>query len=308
MKKSVFTIRPDIKKALDKNEAVIALESTILAHGMPFPENLNFAHQAEQLALDKGVLAATIAIIDGEIKVGLSPSELEIICKNDSVVKTSLRELGWVKSKKLTGATTVSSTLFLAHRANIKVFATGGIGGVHRGAHQSFDVSQDLSALSSIPMVVVSAGAKAILDLPKTLETLETLSVLVIGYKTNEFPSFYSRGSGLSLTNIVDSTKEIASIYNHHIASGLTSSLLIANPVPEEKEIPRSKIEQYIKHAVSLANEDSIAGKSLTPFLLKTISKKSHGACLKTNIALALNNVELGSEIATNLANKPRSV
>jgi len=301
MIKPAFTIRPDIKRALENNAPVLALESTILAHGMPFPDNYKFAKQSEKLSSDQGVVAATIAVIEGEIKIGLSESELEFICKNNNVVKTSLRELGWVQSKKLTGATTVSSTIFLAQKAKINVFATGGIGGVHQGADQSFDISQDLTALSSVPVVVVSAGAKAILDLPKTLEALETLSVLVVGYKTETFPSFYSRGSDLGLSILVDTPEEVAALYKHHRATGLTSALLVANPVPKEDEIPKDKIELYLKRALKLAYKNKITGKNLTPFLLKIISQESRGACLKANISLALNNVLLGAKIALGL-------
>ena len=293
-----FIIHKNVQTALKEKMPVLALESTILAHGMPYPDNIDFAHKAERLIIDNGVIPASIAIIRGRVHIGLNEKELHFICFDKNVVKTSLRELGLVTSKKLSGATTVSATAHIARAAGIDVFATGGIGGVHRNAHLTFDVSQDILALSKISMVVVSAGAKAILDLPKTLEMLETYSIPVLGYKTEEFPSFYSRESGLKLSATVNTPEEIASIFIHQKHMGLSSALLVANPVPVHDEIPTKMIDFIIENACQLAKQKRIQGNKLTPFLLQEIVEKTAGESLKTNKALALNNIQLGVEIS----------
>jgi len=293
-----FIIHKNVQTALKEKRPVLALESTILAHGMPYPENLEFAKKAEQLILDNQVVPAVIAIIKGRVHVGLDEKELIYICKNKDVFKASLREIGWITANKFSGATTVSASIHLAHVAGISVFATGGIGGVHRNAHLTFDVSQDIIALSQTPIIVISSGAKAILDLPKTLEMLETFSIPVLGYKTNEFPSFYTRTSGLKLSATVNSPEEIASIFIHHKQVCLSSSLLIANPVPVQDEIPIKIIESIIIDACELAESKGIQGKQLTPFLLQEIVDKTDGKSLKANRALALNNIQLGINIA----------
>ncbi|MCH7762228.1 MAG: pseudouridine-5'-phosphate glycosidase [Candidatus Marinimicrobia bacterium] len=293
-----FIIHKNVKAALKEKIPVLALESTILAHGMPYPDNVDFANKAEKLILDNEAVPAAIAIINGRVHIGLDEKDLHFICSNKEVVKTSLRELGWVTAKKLSGATTVSATIHLAHAAGIDVFATGGIGGVHRNAHLTFDVSQDIIALSKIHMVVVSAGAKAILDLPKTLEMLETFSIPVLGYKTDEFPSFYSRASGLKLSATVSTPEDIASIFNHHKQMGLSSALLIANPVPLRDEIPKREMDFFINQALKNATKMDIVGKEITPFLLQNIVKQTGGRSLKTNKALGLNNIQLGIEIS----------
>ena len=304
MAKVSFIIHPDVKKALENRRAVLALESTILAHGMPFPDNYEFAKTAHKIALDLDVVPATIAIINGDIKIGLHKEDLEFICKENSVIKTSLSDLSVAVAGGKSGATTVSSTMHLAYLSGVRVFSTGGIGGVHRYYETTMDLSQDLMALSNVPMIVVSAGAKAILDLPKTLEALESLSVSVIGYKTNEFPAFYSRSSGLKLNNFVASVDEIIKQYGARQALKINSSILVVNPIKEKDEVSAEKIETYLEYALNLAREMKISGKSLTPFLLKTIVEQSNGECLKANIALALNNIKLGSEIALILAKK----
>ena len=304
MVKVSFTIHPNVKKALENRHPVLALESTILAHGMPFPDNYEFAKMADKIALDLGVVPATIAILNGEIKIGLNKEDLEFICKENSVIKTSLSDLSVTVAGGKSGATTVSATMHLAYLSGVRVFSTGGIGGVHRYYETNMDLSQDLIALSNVPMIVVSAGAKAILDLPKTLEALESLSVSVIGYKTNEFPAFYSRSSGLKLNNFVTSVDEIIKQYGARQALKINSSILVVNPIKEKDEVSAEKIETYLEYALNLAQEMKISGKSLTPFLLKTIVEQSNGECLKANIALALNNIKLGSEIALGLANK----
>lgn len=293
-----FILHKNVKAALMEKRPVLALESTILAHGMPYPDNIEFANKAEKLIIDNGAVPAIVAIINGLVHIGLEEKDLLNICSNKEIFKTSLRDVGWVTAKNLSGATTVSATVYLAHVAGIDVFATGGIGGVHRYAHLTFDVSQDIIALSKFPMVVVSAGAKAILDLPKTLEMLETFSIPVLGYKTDEFPSFYSRKSGLKLSAMVNTPEDIASIFTHHILAGVSSALLIANPVPLRDEIPIKKIDFIIENACQLAKQKGVQGKQLTPFLLKEIVDKTDGESLKTNKALALNNIQLGVEIS----------
>ena len=291
----------EVKSAKDSGKPILTLESTIIAHGMPFPQSLDFANQAESLCRDSGVTPATIAILEGKIKVGLEQADLEFITNNDSVKKVSQREIGIALSEKWNGATTVSSTMHIAHTAGIPVFATGGIGGVHRGANLSFDISQDLTALSQIPMIVISAGAKAILDLPKTLEMIETLGITTLGYGVNEFPAFYSRESGCFGIHPVSSPSNIAAIYKKNISAGLSSAVLVANPVPIENEIPVSEIESIIDDACEAAKTQNILSKSLTPFLLKEIVEKTEGRSLETNKALALNNIKLGIEIAQGL-------
>jgi len=292
----------DVQRALETEQPVLALESTIIAHGMPFPDNLEFAQEGELLCRDQGVIPAMIAIINGEIHVGLEKDLLIFIAENDSVRKTSRRELGIAISEKWHGATTVSSTMHIAHQLGISVFATGGIGGAHRGAEHSFDVSQDLLALAEIPMVVVSAGAKAILDLPKTIEMMEALGITILGYKTGEFPAFYSRESGVSGIHSVDSGHEIANVYKANISSGIYSAVLVANPVPEKDEIPRQEIESVIDRACKSAKKLNIIGKNLTPYLLKEIEEKTGGSSLKTNKLLALNNISLGINIVKEMA------
>ena len=292
----------DVQLALETGQPILALESTIIAHGMPFPDNLKFAQRGESLCRDRGVTPAMIAIINGEIHVGLEKDLLIFIAEDDGVRKTSRRELGIAIAEKWHGATTVSSTMHIAHQLGISVFATGGIGGVHRGAEYSFDVSQDLSALAEIPMVVVSAGAKAILDLPKTLEMMETLGITILGYKTGEFPAFYSRESGILGIHSVGSDHEIANIYKANISSGISSAVLVANPVPEKDEIPREEIESVIDRACKNAVELNIIGKNLTPYLLKEIEQKTGGSSLKANKLLALNNISLGINIVKKMA------
>ena len=292
----------DVQLALETGQPILALESTIIAHGMPFPDNLKFAQQGESLCRDQGVTPAMIAIINGDIHVGLEKDLLIFIAENDSVRKTSRRELGIAISEKWDGATTVSSTMHIAHQLGISVFATGGIGGVHRGAEYSFDVSQDLSALAEIPMIVVSAGAKAILDLPKTIEMMETLGITILGYKTGEFPAFYSRESGILGIHSVGSDHEIANIYKANISSGISSAVLVANPVPQKDEIPRLEIESVVDRACKNAEELNIIGKNLTPYLLKEIEQKTGGSSLKANKLLALNNIGLGINIVKKMA------
>ena len=291
-----------VQTALEASQPLLAMESTIIAQGMPYPESLDFAQKAEALCREMGVVPATIAIINGVPQVGLDEAQLKFIAHDGSIRKVSRRELGIAASEQWSGATTVSATMHIAHMAGIPVFATGGIGGVHRGAEYSFDVSQDLTALREVPMIVVSAGAKAVLDLPKTIEMLETLGVCVVGYKTNTFPAFYSVDSGLEIPHRVNTAKEIVRLFQKTIETGMTKAILIANPVPLNHEIPRKEMEPVITGAVKNARKTGIPGKEITPFLLEQIVRATDGRSLKTNIALALNNVQLGANIARELS------
>ena len=300
--KTHFSITPEVETAILNKRPVLSLESTIIAHGMPYPDNLEFAKTAEALVRENEVTPATIAIIEGKIHIGLNDEQLEILVNSNNIEKIAVRDIAYAVAKKLNGATTVSATMRLAHLVGIDVFATGGIGGVHRNAETTFDISQDLIELSRTPMIVISAGAKAILDIPKTLEYLETLAVIVLGYKTSEFPAFYSRSSGLKLTARCDSPTEIAKLFNAHKNLNIESALLVANPVPKSDEISNIIINEYIKVALTECSERNITGKKVTPFLLKKIVELSNGKSLKTNIALALNNVGLGAQIAHQLS------
>ena len=291
----------EVKTALETGKPVLALESTIIAHGMPYPDNVEFALKAESICRKQGVVSATIAIVNGECCVGLEKAQIEFIAKDASIKKVSRRELGIAVSKKWSGGTTVSATMHIAHQSGISVFSTGGIGGVHRGAKHSFDISQDLTALAQIPMVVISAGVKAILDLPKTLEMLETLGVSVVGFETNEFPAFFSRNSGLCDLFRIESPGEAAHLYRKNMEMELSASTLVVNPIPEKDEIPSDKIEKIIDSAINDARIKKISGKELTPFLLKEIVKKTDGRSLEANKALALNNVRLGVKIVHQL-------
>lgn len=300
--KNRISINSDVENALSKKQPVLALESTIIAHGMPYPENIEFARQAETLVRKHDVIPATIAILNGNIHVGLNDDQLEILASSNDVEKIAVRDIALAVTQKLTGATTVSATMHLAHLAGINVFATGGIGGVHRNAETTFDISQDLIELSRTPMIVVSSGVKAILDIPKTLEYLETSAVSVVGYQTKEFPAFYSRSSGSKLNAQFNNPKEIAKTFRAHCDLNLNSALLVANPVPRGAEISKNIIENYINIALAECSEKKIIGKKVTPFLLKKIVELSNGKGLKTNIALALNNVKLGAQIAIKLS------
>jgi pseudouridine-5'-phosphate glycosidase len=249
-----------------------------------------------------GVTPATIAIINGKIHIGLDSEQLEKLANGGNVEKVAVRDIAFAIAQKLTGATTVSATIHLAHLAGIDVFATGGIGGVHRNAETTFDISQDLIELSRTAMIVVSAGVKAILDIPKTLESLEANAVSVVGYQTNEFPAFYSRASGYKTVHRCNSPAEIAELFKTHKDLGLQSAVLITNPVPKSNEIPKNVIDKYIDVALAECSEKRIVGKTVTPFLLKKIVELSNGESLKTNIALALNNAKLGAQITIKLS------
>ncbi len=287
----------DVKDALVDERPVLALESTIISHGMPYPENMEFAKRAESICRDSGVTPATIAIINGNICVGLTEKQLLSLAQDSTFKKVSKRELGIAIAESWNGATTVSSTMHIAHQAGISVFATGGIGGIHRGVEHSFDISQDITALSQIPIVVVSAGAKAILDLQKTVEMMETLGITVLGYGTEELPAFYSRKSGVIGIHSVNSPVDVVKIHLENQECELNSATLVANPIPKDDEIPKDELDDIIEKACELASSKNIDGKELTPFLLKEISEQTKGESLRANKALALNNVRLGINI-----------
>ena len=285
-------------EALAAARPVVAFESTIISHGMPYPRNVRTALDAEAIAREAGVVPATIAVLDGRIAVGLDRAEIERLGTEQGLLKISRRDLSAALALGKSGATTVSATMLAARMAGIDLFATGGIGGVHRGATESFDISADLSELACTPVCVVSAGAKAILDLPKTLEVLETLGVPVIGYRTSEFPAFYSRSSGLSLALRADTPAEVASILRAHRALGLPQGVLVANPIPQEWEIPRARMEEHIARALSDLAARGVRGKEVTPFLLSRIVELTGGDSLETNVHLFHANVRLACEIA----------
>ena len=302
MNSSLYSINPTVGAAIKSGQPVLALESTILAHGMPYPQNIAFAKKADKLVRSLGVIPATVAIVSGKICVGLDDELLESVARGKNVQKVAVRDLSHCLSSCLTGATTVSATMRIARAVGIKVFSTGGIGGVHQNWGATSDVSQDLYELGRTPLVVVSSGAKAILDLPKTVEYLESLSVPILGYKTKNFPAFYSRESGVQIDTRIDSPEEIAQCFNIPRSLGLASSLLVANPVPKTNEIDRGAVSVFIEKALVGAKENHIYGKNLTPFLLSEIYRLSNGNSLKTNVALALSNIKLGAQIALALS------
>jgi len=291
---------PSVAKALQMGLPVVALESAVITHGLPYPENLSLAQDLESIVRDEGATPATIAVLNGEVHIGLSSDELErlAICENPR--KISRRDYALAISRKLTGGTTVAGTLIAAHLAGIRVFATGGIGGVHR--ESSWDISADLPELGRTPLVVVCSGAKAILDLPATLEYLETAGVLVIGYKTNEFPAFYSHSSGLMLDTRLDTPEEIASAALAQWKMGIQSTLLVTQPPPPEMDIPPEVMEGFIQKAVKLAQKQKISGPALTPYLLEAVKVTSGGASLMTNMALLRQNARLAAQIAKALS------
>ncbi len=289
-----------VRDALKDHLPLVALESTLITHGLPRPVNLDVARQLEQVVRDNGAVPATIAILHGEIHVGLEPHELEYLANADNVRKVSRRDLPLVVAQQGDGATTVAATMWIAAQAGIEVFATGGIGGVHRG--QPFDVSADLPELAQTPVVVVCAGAKAILDLPLTLEWLETHGVPVLGFGTDTFPAFYSRSSGLPVDARVDTADEAAKIIRAKFALGLEGGVLIGVPVPDELAIPHEQIEPAIRQALNMAEEQGIRGKAVTPFLLEHVSELTGGESQKANIALLENNARVASLIARALA------
>lgn len=300
--KGTLKISEEVRNALEQGKPVVALESTIISHGMPYPDNVKTALTVEKTVRENGAVPATIAIIKGVPTVGLSEEEIEHLGKEGTkVVKVSRRDIPVVIAKKLDGATTVASTMIFAETAGIKVFATGGIGGVHRGATETMDISADLEELHQTNVTVVCAGAKSILDLGLTLEYLETKGVPVLGYKTEELPAFFTRKSGFKVDYRMDSPEEIAAAVKAKDALGLSGGMLVANPVPEEYSMDPDKIEAVISEAVEEAKALGIAGKKVTPFLLEKIRNVTGGDSLFTNVKLVLNNAALAAKIAVEL-------
>lgn len=295
-------INPIVQKALEEGKPVVALESTIISHGMPYPKNVATALNVEKLVYDNGCIPATIGIINGKFKIGLTNEDIELLGKQGlDVPKVSRRDIPYILANKLNGATTVASTMIGASLANIKIFATGGIGGVHRGAETTMDISADLDELSRTNVAVICAGAKSILDLGLTLEYLETKGVPVLGYKTKELPAFYTSKSGYMLDYMMNSSKEIAELLKTKWELGLNGGVVIANPIPTEFEMDATLIENVIKGAIAKANELGIKGKDTTPFLLDEIQKVTKGDSLSSNIELVYNNVKLACKIAKNM-------
>lgn len=292
-------IAPEVKEALDNGRAVVALESTIISHGMPYPQNTETARMVEDVIRKEGAVPATIAIIGGRLKAGLTPDEIEYIGKKGTAVtKASRRDLAYLVAKGMDGATTVTTTMMIAHMAGISFFATGGIGGVHRGAETSMDISADLRELASTPVCVICAGAKAILDLQLTLEYLETHGVPVVGFGTDELPAFYSRHSGLPVDFRVDSEEEIAEMVRVRRVLGLSGGMLIANPIPEQYAMDGGPIDQAIEDALKEAKDKGIRGKETTPFLLEKVRELTGGESLSANIQLVCNNARVAARCA----------
>ena len=300
--KRYLSVRSDVAEAIRARRPVVALESTIIAHGLPRPRNVEVALRAEEEVRKLEVVPATVGILEGRVVIGLTPGQIEILGTEQEVLKVSRKDFAYALAAGRAGATTVCGTMMAAHLAGIPVFATGGIGGVHRGAEQSFDISADLLELSRTPVVVVSAGAKAILDLSKTLEFLETRGVPVLGYNTSQFPAFYSAGSGLPLDLVVDSPEQIAGVYRVQRSLGLEQGLLVANPIPREHEIARATMEGYVGAALAELDQAGVTGKQVTPFLLSRVLELSRGRSLEANIELLLNNLRLACRIAAALA------
>lgn len=303
MLKKYLDINPEVLKAINEGKPVVALESTIISHGMPYPLNVETAVKVESIIRENGAIPATIAILNGMLKVGLTGEEIEYLGKTKNVVKTSRRDLPFIVANKLDGATTVASTMIIAALAGIKVFATGGIGGVHRGAQETFDISADLQELAHTNVAVVCAGAKSILDIGLTLEYLETQGVPVIGYQTDEMPAFYTRKSGFSVDYNVDSPDKIASAIKVKWDLGLDGGVVVANPIPEQYEMDYDTITNAINDAIKEAEETGIKGKETTPFLLAKVKEITGGSSLDSNIQLVFNNAVLGAKIAVELSN-----
>jgi len=295
-------ISDGVAEAVRDGRPVLALESTIITHGLPRPRNLAVALEAESQVRDAGVVPATIGVLDGDPVVGLSEAELTRLAGDTSVVKLSIRDLPIAAGLRLSGGTTVAATAMLAHRAGIRTFSTGGLGGVHRGASETFDESADLPALATYPIVLVSAGVKSILDIPATLERLETLSIPVVGYKTTAYPGFYVADSGYRVDYAVDSPEQIAAMARARDALGISSAILVANPVPKSAELDKGLHDATLKAALDAAETAGIRGHDTTPFLLDYMQRETHGESLEANLAVYRGNVALGAQIARAIA------
>ena len=298
MQNDFVVIHPDVENAIRDNRPIVALESTIISHGMPWPRNVETALSVEAAVIKNGAVPATIAIKEGKCHIGLSTDEIEYFGQTKNVWKVSLRDMPYVLSNKLPGATTVAATMRIAAMAGIKIFATGGIGGVHRGAESTLDISADLTEMSQTNVAVISAGVKSILDIGLTLEYLETMGIPVVTFGQDEFPSFYSSKSGFKSPLRIDNPEDIASMLKIKWAIGLNGSVLIANPLHESQEVDQVIIESHIQNALNEANKLNIKGKEVTPFLLKYIAGNSNGESLEANIALIHNNASLAAKIA----------
>lgn len=302
MVSSYLDIKPEVAQAVAEEKPVVALESTIISHGMPYPKNVDTALTVEKIISDNGAVPATMAILQGRLKVGLTSEEIEYLGQSKTVIKASRRDIPFIVAKKLDGATTVASTMILADLAGIKVFATGGIGGVHRGAQQTFDISADLQELAQTNIAVVCAGAKSILDLGLTLEYLETQGVPVIGFGIDELPAFYTRKSGFAVDYRVDSAEELARAVKAKWDLGLKGGLVVANPIPEQDQLDQAEITKIIDEAVRKAEEKGIKGKEITPFLLAKVKEITGGESLEANIQLVYNNARVGAALAVELS------
>lgn len=293
-------IAPEVQAALADQRPVVALESTVISHGLPWPDNLALAQALEQIVRSQGAVPATLAVLEGQPTIGLNAEQLQKLADGSvAVEKLSRRDFGYAIANRLYGATTVAATMILAHKAGIEVFATGGIGGVHRG--DADDISADLPELAQTPVVVVCAGAKSILDLPRTLEWLETYGVPVIGYGTSEFPAFYTPTSGLQTPHRADDVPQAAAIIRHQWDFGLISGVLVANPVPSDAALPQTEVDGYIQQALDEASAQGIVGKDTTPFLLARLAEISGGRTVATNLALLKNNAAVAAQIAVAL-------
>lgn len=299
-----LSITPEIEEAIREGKPIVALESTILSHGMPYPENIEFAHKVEEVVRGEGAIPATTAIIGGKLKVGLNADELELMCKGENIAKASRRDVAVYLATKQTAATTVATTMLIADMAGIRVFATGGIGGVHRGAQETMDISADLQEFAHTNVCVVSAGCKSILDIGLTLEYLETFGVPVLGYQTENFPAFYCESSGYGVDYKVKDAQEVADIMRTKWDLGLEGGVLVGNPIPHEWSMDHSIIDKAIDEAIEMAKEKGIHGKATTPFLLATIKELTGGSSLASNLQLAYNNARVASRIAVAFAKK----
>lgn len=302
MLEKYLVVNPEVKEAIENGKPVVALESTIISHGMPYPRNVETALNVEKIIRDNNAVPATIAILNGKLKVGLTKEEIEYLGKAKNVIKTSRRDIPFIIAKQADGATTVASTMIIAALAGIKVFATGGIGGVHRGATQTFDISADLEELAQTSVAVICAGAKSILDIGLTLEYLETHGVPVVGYQTEEMPAFYTRKSGFGVDYKVDSPEEIARALKAKWDLGLNGGMVVANPIEEQYQMDYDTITEAIEVALKEADEKGIHGKESTPFLLAKVKEITGGDSLESNIQLVYNNARLGAQIAVELS------
>ncbi|MFZ5818292.1 MAG: pseudouridine-5'-phosphate glycosidase [Chloroflexota bacterium] len=301
---SYFTLSREISRALNLSLPIVALESTVITHGLPRPQNLSLARDMESRVREEGAVPATIAVLEGVVRVGLNEAELDQLAGAGDALKISQRDFATAIAQGASGGTTVAGTMFAAHAAGVRVFATGGIGGVHKEAR--FDVSTDLQALASIPMLVVCAGAKAILDLPATLEYLETMAVPVVGYQTEDFPAFYSRKSGLKVSATLASPEEVVEFAQAHWEIGMRSAVLVTQPIQADYEIPKETMDPLIVQASQEAVEKKVHGQELTPFQLQRLNELSNGRTLQANLALLLNNASLAAQIARAMAMRQR--